>query len=88
MAFNFLKNASNNKPYRNFENLETGSYIITEFTKVETKFGPKIRVDIGNYLINLPQRYTDGMTPEYLEELNKTQVLMRYYGKDSKKNNK
>lgn len=88
MALIFLKNASTNKSFRSFQDLEIGTYIITEFSKVETKFGTKIRIDIGDYLVNLPQRYTEGMTQEYLDELNRTRMLMRYHGKDPKKNNK
>lgn len=76
MAFNLLKSVSNNKEFTSFNNLSAGEYIVTDLTIIETKFGKRVRVDMGDKLICLPERYTIGMTSEYIEELNKTPMKM------------
>lgn len=88
MAFNLLKSVSNNKPFTSFNSLEVGAYTVTGFTVIDTKFGKRVRVDMGNSLICLPERYTLGMTPEYLEELNNGPMKMIYTGRDPSKQNK
>lgn len=88
MAFNLLKSVSNNKPYTTFNELNIGNYIVSDFIITETKFGKRVRVDLGEKLLCLPERYTIGMTPEYLNDLNKAPMRMIYSGRDISKNNK
>lgn len=88
MAFNLLKSASINKPYCSFSELPVGEYIIAEFALVDTKFGERLRVDLGEKYVYLPMRYAVKMTNDLVAELNETPMVMIYMGKNPKKHNK
>lgn len=88
MAFDLLQNACGNKQYCSFANLPLGDHLVTEFSFVETQYGPRIRADIGDRYIYLPERFTQKLTRENLAELNDTQTVLCYYGRDPKRNNK
>lgn len=87
-SFSLLKNASCNKPYCAFSNLSIGDYLVTDFALVETKYGPRLRVDLGEKILTLPERYARDMTHEKVLELNDSPKWMSYYGRDPRKNNK
>lgn len=87
-AFNILKNASNSKPITNFNKLDFGDYFISSFTLVETKFGPRLRLDLGDKLVLLPERFSAGFTAEKIQELNEENFLLVYKGKEKAQNNK
>lgn len=87
MAFQILKKSCCSKPYTNFTKLPVGDYLVSDFIIVDTKFGKKLRVDIGDKLILLPERFTCGLTPAHIEELNNTTMWMCYRGKDADNHN-
>lgn len=87
-AFEILKNASNSKPTTNFDKLDLGDYFISSFTLVETKFGPRLRLDLGDKLVLLPERFSAGLTAEKIQELNEENFLLAYKGKDKTQKNK
>lgn len=87
-ALQLLKNASNSKPVANFDKLAAGDYFISNFAVVETKFGSRLRIDLGDKAVLLPERFTVGLTPEKVCELNEGNYILVYKGKDRAQNNK
>ena len=87
-AFQLLKNASNPKPIANFDNLPVGDYFISNFALVETKFGLRLRLDLGDKILFLPERFAIGFTAEKVSELNEGHYLLLYKGKECSQNNK
>lgn len=86
-AFNLFKNACTSKPYVSFDDLPVGDYFIKSFSLANTKFGKAIRLDIGEKVVFLPQRFLkqlgeDGID-EKLAEMNQGQYWMIYKGKDT-----
>lgn len=88
-ALKFLKDAATAQPICNFDDLPIGDYLITSFARVETMFGFRLRVDIGDKAVFMPARFcTPTMTDEKVEELNSGQYLLRYKGKNKKQKNR
>lgn len=56
--------SSNFKKYISFENLKIGDYRIHSLTLVDTKFGEKVRCDIGEKVLFLSKRYIEELEPE------------------------
>lgn len=76
------------KPICSFEKLPIGEYLVRKFDFVETKFGPKVRVDIGDRFVFLPQRFSEGVTKEIVDDYNITPKIMSYSGKDASQFNR
>lgn len=87
-ALKLLKDASNAKPITNFDDLAVGDYLISSFLLVETKFGSRLRIDLGDKVVFMPARYSVCLTHENVKELNDGQYLLCYKGKDKAQNNK
>lgn len=81
-ALNLLKQVCNDKPYVSFEDLSMGDYFISSFALVQSNFGLRIRVDIGNRMLLLPDRFTKAFTEEHIKELNQGEYIMIYKGKE------
>lgn len=85
-AFELFKSACTNKPYISFDELPIGDYFIKSFAYVETKFGKKIRLDIGVNMVFLPQSFIKRIGEENVEktlsEMNKGQYWIIYRGRD------
>lgn len=81
-ALSILKAVCVNKPFVSFEGLAEGDYFISSFELVQTKFGKKVGVDIGNKMLLLPERFTKVFTEDNIEELNRGEHIMIYKGKD------
>lgn len=81
-ALSLLKQSCNNKPFVSFEDLAVGDYYISSFALVQSKFGLRIRVDIGNRVVLLPERFTKTFTEEHIKELNQGEYIMIYKGKE------
>lgn len=88
MAFNLLLDACANQKYCNFANLPLGEHLVFEFSIVETQYGERIRADLGDKYVYLPERFTKKLNQENIAELNETQNVLCYYGRDPLKNNK
>lgn len=81
-GINILKNASTNKPFKSFKDLEMGEYPIEAFHLIETNYGVRIRIKMNESFMFLPERYTELMTEEAIKELNSSSIVMTYSGKD------
>lgn len=90
-AFDLFKSACTNKPFISFEDLPIGDYFIKSFAYVDTKYGKRIRLDIGEKVVFLPTRFIKRIGEENmgsaLSEMNMGQYWLIYRGKDSSKNN-
>lgn len=74
------------KPFTNFTKLEPGPYEIERFVLLNTKFGKKTAVAIGDFILCLPSRVNIIRTPERLAELNaETGYVFDFISKDKKK---
>lgn len=68
--------------FRNFSQIEIGTYNILEFKFVETKYGKKLVVRTEEFLCFLPDRCSKAITSELqLIELNNGAWAMKYDGK-------
>lgn len=74
------------KPYISFDELAVGDYFIKSFAYVDTKFGKKIRLDIGECVVFLPNRFINAIGVENIDEkiaeMNQGQYVMLYRGKN------
>lgn len=87
-AFVMLKKAASyNKPLVSFSQLPVGEYVVLEFSMVQTKFGPKIKLDLGDKVVFLPSRFSKDMTDEKLAALNTLPQMLVFSGIDSSRNN-
>lgn len=82
-VLNELKNACVSRKYQSFKDLQPGEYIVNSFSIVESSHGPRVRVDMSDTYVLLPERFTKILTAEKIQLLNFTQKMMIYSGKDS-----
>lgn len=75
------------KKYVSFKDLSPGEYIVNKFTIVNTVYGERIRIDLQNTYMYLPQSFLKTLTPEVLDDVNRSPKLMIYEGKDASNNN-
>lgn len=84
-----LKKAAGwSKPLVNFSDLPVGEYPVLEFSLVEkTKYGPAIKVDLGDKVVFLPKRFSKDMTAEKVAALNTVPQILIFQGIDYMRNN-
>lgn len=90
MAYNALKRAWKNTflPIQSFDRLPIGTYTVRAFKLKDTKFGKRVFVDIDDFCVVLPPRFSENIhTQDQIVDLNKVKMRMIYKGKDEKKNN-
>lgn len=81
------------KRYISFGDLPIGDYIVHRFDLVKTKFGEKVRCDIGDKILFLPKRCIEELAggkdiDSKLIHLNAHKYWLLYRGKDVSKENK
>lgn len=87
-AFVLLKKAASwSKPVVSFSQLPVGEYTVLEFSLVQTKFGPKIKADLGDKIVFLPNRFVKEQTAESVAALNTIPQLLVFSGIDYNRNN-
>lgn len=87
-AFALLKKGTSwNKKLVSFSELPVGEYGVSEFSLVHTKFGPKIKVDLGEQFVFLPNRFSKDMTEEQVSTLNSVPQTLIFSGIDEKRQN-
>lgn len=87
VALNTLKAACVHKKFASFKDLLPGEYIINKFSIVNTTFGDRIRIDLQDSYMYLPESFLKTLTAELLDDLNKSPKIMVYHGKDSNNHN-
>lgn len=86
-AFNLLKQACWNKRLVNFGELPLGEYNVESFSLVQTRYGPTVKVDLGDKYVFLPPRFSTDMTEEKVASLNTIPQILIWEGKDTSRNN-
>lgn len=81
MAFELLRNACITKKYTSFTKLPLGNHLVEEFSFVQTQYGDRIRADLGDKYVYLPERFSARIKPEHIPELNENQRVMVYNGR-------
>lgn len=87
-AITILKNAGTSKPFKSFKDLEIGEYAIEKFDLVPTTYGIRIRIQLQDSFLFLPQRYAEAIGDQSINDLNLSSVIMTYSGKDPKNQNR
>lgn len=82
IALNALKSACSKKKYQSFKDLEHGEYIVNHFSIIETSHGPRVRIDLDDKYMYLPERFVKTIG-SHIDVLNKSSKVMVYSGKDS-----
>lgn len=79
--------ASYSKPLVSFSQLPVGEYVVSEFSFVQTKFGPKIKADLGDKIVFLPSRFSIDMNEAKVADLNSIPQILVFSGIDYGRNN-
>lgn len=86
-ALNTLKAACSHKKFASFKDLSPGEYIVKKFSIVNTMYGERVRIDLHDSYMYLPQSFLKTLTSEVIEDLNKSPKIMVYEGKDANNRN-
>lgn len=78
-----LNSACVKKTYQSFKNLERGEYIVDRFSIVDTVHGQRVRIDMVDTYMLLPERFIKQLGEETIAALNQTPKIMVYGGKDT-----
>lgn len=71
------------RPYKKFADLERGEYPIRKFSVVNTRFGDRVKLDMEEFHVYLPERFQAKEYPqERINELNKKDVILVFKGKE------
>lgn len=81
-ALELLRAACLKKTYKGFKELSTGEYMVHSFSKVDTGHGTRIRIDLDEFYMFLPERFAITLNDKHLAELSATRKIMIYSGKD------
>lgn len=74
---------ANHEAVKKFDNLVIGDYLVKSFQLKDTKFGLRVFVEIDDFYLILPARFSDKInSKEQLEELNDQKWKMEYRGKN------
>lgn len=87
-ALKKLKSVCQKVNFQSFDKLEPGEYIVHSFTLVDTKLGQRIKVDLDNMFVLLPERFALGLSQDTILTLNETPKIMIFKGKDATKQNR
>lgn len=83
-----LKAACISRNYQSFRDFKPGEYPVERFSVIETKFGNRIKVELKEVYLLLPERYNTAATPEGIADLNSCSKMMVYSGKDITNHNR
>lgn len=79
-----LKNAcTHKKSYKSFKDIPHGEYVIHRFSLAKTVHGKKVRIDLDDTYMYLPERFADALSESVIQELNLKPKIMVYEGKDA-----
>lgn len=78
-----LNSACVKKTYQSFKNLERGEYIVDSFSIVDTTHGKRVRIDMSETYMLLPERFFKQLNNETIAALNQSPKIMVYGGKET-----
>lgn len=79
-----LKSACILKTFQSFKDLPLGEYVVYRFAVVDTDHGTKVRIDLAETYMYLPERFVNALADTSMEALNQKPKIMIYKGKDTK----
>lgn len=62
--------------------------MIETFTIVDTSFGDRVRIEMHDCFMYLPERFAKMLNDEKVKKLNELTITMAHKGKDSNSNNR
>lgn len=68
------------KPYLSFKKLPIGEYYVENFKVVDTQYGTRVRVDLADSYMILPERFAETLTEDMIKDLNQRPKVMEYAG--------
>lgn len=78
------KKTSIKKTYKSFKDINIGEYNINRFAVVDCQFGKRIRIDLDEFFMYLPERFVKFLTDADIDQLNEAvPKVMVYSGKDA-----
>lgn len=87
-AIKALKSAFAPMNFRSFKHLSLGEYVVKNFKFVKTSYGQRVRIEIDNFFMYLPERVVDKLDNKLIDVLNSNPVMMTYLGKDPEVQNR
>lgn len=81
-----LKAACSNKNFKSFKDLAIGEHLIEKFSIVNTSFGDRVRVDLKDCFMFLPERFMTYLDGEAIKKLNESNIMMSYKGRNLNNN--
>lgn len=82
-------NSVNQARVKKFDSLEVGEYIVKSFKLKETNFGLRVYVEIDDFYLSLPPRFSDKInSAEQIDDINDKKFKMIYKGKNPEEFNK
>lgn len=81
-ALDSLKIACLPKTFKSFKDLAPGEYIVQHFSTMDTIYGKRLRVDLDECYLYLPERFVKSLSEAAVAELNLSPKIMVYTGKD------
>lgn len=79
-AFNLLKKACEHKVLVRLNDLPRGEYLVEKFFLVQTRFGSKLKLDIGDKYVYLPSSAAVGQTEVTIAALNSVPQIFVWGG--------
>lgn len=71
------------RSYKSFADLKVGDYPVRKFGFADTKHGKRLRVDLTDFYVFLPERFQiENFPPSRIEELNSTDIILEFKGKE------
>lgn len=74
--------------YKSFKDLEAGEYIVYHFSCIQTSHGRRVRINLDDYFMYLPERFSTGLDDASIVELNSSPKVMVYGGKNPSEGNR
>lgn len=87
-AVKVLQNAFKPINFKSFKHLAVGDYVVKNFKVVKTTYGPRVRIEIDEFYMYLPERATEHLDEKTIASLNSNPTIMSYMGKDPEVQNR
>lgn len=79
-AYAILKKACTPKGLTRLADLPAGEYLVREFSLVETRYGSKLKLDLGDQFVILPSSRSKGLDETSVASLNTIRQLFVWVG--------
>lgn len=87
-SLELLKSLCLPRPFKSFKDLEPKEYRVHYFSLVPSNLGQRVRIDLADCYLFLPERFAKIMKEPVLNDLNNRAIIMVYDGKDKSNMNR